>query len=133
MRRSLQIMMPLLVAVALLTGICSAANTAARLYVTNSLGDDITVIDLNTFRVVQDIRVGEQVHGLCAQADGRRLFTTIESEHNLKTIDTSTGRVVDTIPVTGRPNQCAATPDGRFVGVPIRDGNSFDIVDPSGA
>lgn len=113
-------------------GIWQAASPTkgmTRLYVTNSLGDDITVIDLGTFSVVGDIKVGERVHGVCAQADGRRLFTTIESEHNLKVIDTVTNRVVETILLTGRPNQCAATPDGRFVGVPIRSGNSVDIVD----
>ena len=100
-----------------------------RLYVTNSLGDNITVIDLRTFKVVEDIKVGEHVHGLCAPADGRRLFTTIESENKLKVIDTATGGVVDAISLSGRPNQCAATPDGRFVGVPIRDRDSVDIVD----
>jgi len=107
----------------------SAANTSGRLYVTNSLGDDITVIDLNTFRPVQDIKVGAEVHGICAPADGRRFFTTIESEHNLKIVDTGTGKILSVIPLTGLPNQCAATPDGRYVGVPIRDGNSVDIVD----
>jgi len=100
-----------------------------KLYVSNSLGDDISVIDLGTLQVTGDIRVGEQVHGVCAPANGRQLFTTIESEKNLKVIDTATNKVTDVIPLTGRPNQCAATPDGRFVGVPIRDGNSVDIVD----
>lgn len=112
-----------------LTAVASAQSGSMRLYVTNSLGDDITVIDLETLRVVGDIKVGDQVHGVCAQADGRRLFTTIESEDNLKVIDTATDAVIDTIPLTGKPNQCAATPDGRFVGVPIRDRNSVDIVD----
>jgi YVTN family beta-propeller protein len=100
-----------------------------KLYVTNSLGDDITVIDLATFKAIGDIRVGEHVHAACAPADGRQLFTTIESENNLKVIDTATSKVTETIPLTGRPNQCASTPDGHFVGVPIRDGNSVDIVD----
>jgi len=99
------------------------------LYVDNSLGNDITVIDLGTLTVVNTIKVGDQPHALCAPADGRRLFTTIESENNLKTIDTATGKILDTIPVTGKPNECAATPDGRYVGVPIRDGDSLDIVD----
>ncbi len=107
----------------------SSANEMTKLYVTNSLGDDITVIDLTTFKVVDDIRVGEHVHGVCAQADGRKLFTTIESENNLKVIDTATDAVVDTISLTGKPNQCAATPDGRFVGVPIRNRDRVDIVD----
>jgi YVTN family beta-propeller protein len=61
--------------------------------------------------------------------DGRRLFVTIESERNLKVINTATDQVSDIIPLTRRPNQCASTPDGRFVAVPIRDGNSVDIVD----
>jgi YVTN family beta-propeller protein len=107
----------------------SSTDRTTRLYVTNSLGDNITVIDLKTFKVVRDIKVGEQVHGLCAPADGRRLFTTIEAEDKLKVIDTATGSVVDAISLTGRPNQCASTPDGRFVGVPIRDRDSVDIVD----
>lgn len=107
----------------------SAANGTAKLYVTNSLGNDITVIDLGTFQAIGNIKVGEQVHGVCAPASGRELFTTIESESNLKVIDTATNQITATIPLTGKPNQCAATPDGRFVGVPIRDGNSVDIVD----
>ena len=111
---------------------CAAASKtkgSMKLYVSNSLGDDITVIDLGTLQVTGDIRVGEQVHGVCAPGNRRQLFTTIESEKNLKVIDTATNKVTDTIPLTGTPNQCAATPDGRFVGVPIRDSNSVDLVD----
>jgi YVTN family beta-propeller protein len=107
----------------------AAPRGAVKIYVTNSQGDDITVIDLATRQVTADIRVGKQVHGVCAPADGRRVFTTIESQNNLKVIDTATDRVVATIALTGRPNQCASTPDGRYVGVPIRSGNSVDIVD----
>jgi YVTN family beta-propeller protein len=111
---------------------CSASPAAAgtvKLYVTNSLSDDITVIDLGTLQVVGDIKVGDHVHGVCAPADGRELFTTIESEKNLKVIDTATDQITETIPLTGMPNQCGATPDGRFAAVPIRDSNSVDIVD----
>ena len=60
---------------------------------------------------------------------GRRLFTTIESERNLKVIDTETGKILSVIFLTGRPNQCASTPDGHYIGIPIRDGNSVDVVD----
>lgn len=100
-----------------------------RLYVTNSLADDITVIDLTTMKPVQTFKVGERVHGVCSSSDTRTIFVTIESEHNLKTIDARTGRVLGAIPLSGRPNECAATPDGHYVGVPIRDGDSVDIVD----
>lgn len=104
-------------------------NRRMKLYVTNSLGDNITVIDLGTLKVVGDIQAGQHVHGAAVQADGGRLFTTIESEQTLKVIDTATDRIVETIKLSEKPNQCAVTPDGRFVGVPIRGGDSVDIVD----
>ncbi len=108
----------------------TAADAASmRLYVTNSLGDDVTVIDLATMKPVQTFKVGAQVHGICAGSDTRSFFVTIESENNLKIVDARTGRILATIPLSGRPNQCAATPDGHYVAVPIRDGNSVDIVD----
>jgi YVTN family beta-propeller protein len=100
-----------------------------RLYVTNSRGDDISVIDLDSMKVTSTIKVGERVHGVAVQADGRRLFATVESDHTLRIVDTSTEKVIGTIKLTGRPNQCAVTPDGKYVVVPIRDGASVDIVD----
>lgn len=113
-----------------MTGVGSAATSGStRIYVTNSLGNDITVIDVASRKVIGDIEVGRAVHGICAPADGRRLFTTVESEKNLKIIDTATHAIVDAITLTGRPNQCACTPDGHYVAVPIRDSNSVDIVD----
>src|SRR5215472_4205527 len=117
----------LLLAISTTGGLASSGSV--RVYVTNSLGDDITVIDLASRKVIDDIHVGKGVHGICAPADGRRIFTTIESERNLKIIDTATDKIVNTVSLTGRPNQCSTTPDGHYVGVPVRDRNSIDIVD----
>lgn len=100
-----------------------------RLYVDDSGGNDIAVVDLATHKKIDDITVGEQPHGLAVQADGRRLFTTVESDNTLRIIDTAKDQVVATVVLTGRPNQCAVTPDGKYVVVPIRDANSADIVD----
>ncbi len=114
----------------LIWGAVSAAGAASmRLYVTNSLGDDVSVIDLATMKRVQTFKVGKQVHGICASSNARTFFVTIESENNLKIVDSRTGSILSTIPLTGRPNECGATPDGRYVAVPIRDGDSVDIVD----
>src|SRR5579864_1833439 len=106
-----------------------ASDLNVRLYVDNSEGDDVSVIDLKTLNTVDDIRLGDKVHGLAIQADGRRLFATVESDNTLRVVDTATNKVTATITLTGRPNQCAVTPDGRYVAVPIRDKNAVDIVD----
>jgi YVTN family beta-propeller protein len=105
------------------------ARGTVKLYVTNSTGDDIHVIDLGTFKVSGRIPTAAHPHGAAASADGRRFFTTIESDHTLLVLDTATDKVLKKVKLSGLPNQCAATPDGKFVGVPIRGGDSLDIVD----
>jgi len=105
------------------------AKRMAKLYVTNSTGDDIHVIDLATLKVTGRIKTAPHPHGAAVSADGRRFFTSIESDHTLLVLDTATDKVLQTIKLTGLPNQCAATPDGKYVGVPIRGGDSLDIVD----
>jgi YVTN family beta-propeller protein len=107
----------------------AASAQSVRLYVDNSEGDDVSVIDLKTLNTVDDIRLADKVHGLAIQADGRRLFATIESDNTLRVVDTATNKMIATIKLTGRPNQCAVTPDGHYVAVPIRDKNAVDIVD----
>jgi YVTN family beta-propeller protein len=112
--------------------VLSAGSSAAQtftLYVGNSRGDDIDVIDMASLKVTGVIKAAERVHGVCVQADGKRLFATVESDHTLRIIDTATQQTIGTVKVPGRPNQCAATPDGKYVAVPIRDGDSVDIVD----
>ncbi len=100
-----------------------------RLYVGNSRGDNITVIYMASLKVTGEIKAGEHVHGVCVQADGKRLFATVEADHTLRIIDTATQRTIGTVKLAGRPNQCAVTPDGKYVAIPIRDGDQVEIVD----
>lgn len=102
---------------------------SSRLYVGNSIADNISVIDLDSLKVIGDIHVGPRVHGMAVQADGSRLFTTSEGDNTLRIFDTLTDKLISEIKLTGRPNQCAVTPDGKYVAVPIRDADSVDIVD----
>ena len=113
-----------------LAGLLQQASAATRsmLYVANSQGDDISIIDLSTQKVVKTLKVGPIVHGVCAQADGRRAFATIESENSLKVIDTRTNTVTDSIALGGRPNECAATNDGRYVVVPLLAPANLSVV-----
>jgi YVTN family beta-propeller protein len=106
------------------------AATRSILYVANSQGDDITIIDLATQKVIFTLKVGPIVHGVCAQADGRKAFATVESNNTLKVIDTRKNTVIDSIDLPGRPNECAATNDGRYVVVPLlAPANSSVVVD----
>jgi YVTN family beta-propeller protein len=112
----------------LVIGARTTETQSLRLYVGNSRGDDVSVLDLDSFKVVGDFKLGERVHGVAVQPDGKRLFATVESDHTLRIVDTATGQI-QTVKVSGRPNQCAVTPDGKYVVVPVRDGDQVDIVD----
>jgi len=118
----------LICAVSLLLGVAAMASQNL-LYVGNSRGDDISIIDLSSFKVVGNIKLGDRVHGVAVQPDGKRLFATVESDHTLRIIDTETRQIIGTVKVSGRPNQIAVTPDGKYVVVPIRDRDRVDIVD----
>jgi len=102
---------------------------SSRLYVGNSVADSISVIDLNSLKVINNIKVGPHVHGMAVQGDSTRLFSTSEGDNTLRIFDTSTDKLISEIKLTGRPNQCAVTPDGKYAAIPIRDTDSVDIVD----
>jgi YVTN family beta-propeller protein len=108
---------------------CLSASEDLLLYVGNSRGDDVSVVNLASLKVIGDITVGNHVHCVALTPDGRRLFTTSEVDHTLITSDTETHKIIGTVKLPGKPNHCAVTPDGRYVTVPIRDGDSVAIVD----
>jgi len=107
----------------------ASAQEHLWLYVGSARGDDANIIDMNTFKVVGDIKAGERVHGVCTDPEGKRLFLTVESDHTLRIVDTATQAQIGVVKVSGKPNECAVTPNGKYVAVPIRDGDLVDIVD----
>jgi YVTN family beta-propeller protein len=103
-----------------------------KLYVTNSAGNDIHVVDGATLQVMKRIEVGPEPHGICASADGTKVFFTIENvrgkEGELVWFDPLTDTVTRRLPVGPHPNQLACTPDGKVCYVPCEDGH-FWVID----
>ena len=124
-----------LVAVALLVVLAPAADPprrpAQKLYVANSLGNDVHVIDTATNEVIRRVEVGPQPHGLVATAKGDRLFLTIENtagdDGELVWFDTATDTVTRRMKIGPRPNQPACTPDGTIIYVPCDDASWWVI------
>ena len=101
-----------------------------KLYVTNSLGDDVTVIDVATNKPIGRIEVGPHPHGIAVPAAQDVIYVTIEGSKpgELVAIDPFTDKVVKRMPVGPAPNQLAVTPDGKFAYVPVDDGH-WEVVD----
>ncbi len=99
------------------------------LYVTNSAGDDVTVVDAETHRVIGSIETGTTPHGLVGSPDGRRIYITGETDDDVVAVDTTTSQVLWKTPVGEQPNEPALTADGRHLYVPIRMSDVADVVD----
>src|ERR1700674_2004222 len=76
---------------------CFSASEDLLLYVGNSMGDDVSVVDLASLKVIGDITVGKHVHCVALTEDGRRLFTTSELDHTLIISDTGTHKIIGTV------------------------------------
>src|SRR5262249_20932908 len=67
-----------------------------KLYVTNSGGDDVHVIDVATNKVIGRIEVGPHPHGLTSPAAQDVIYVTIEGKRpgELVCIDTTTDKIL---------------------------------------
>jgi YVTN family beta-propeller protein len=107
-----------------------ASGSAVRIYVTNSAGNTVDVIDPAVNQVVQVIRGIELAHGVGFSADGSRVYVSNESESTLDVIDRESTRILRRVPLSGRPNNLAVAKDGRHIFVGIRtDLGSVDVIE----
>lgn len=107
-----------------------APRSIARIYVTNSAGDTIDVIDPSTNQVLQAIHGIELPHGIAFSPDGTRLYVSNESESVLDVVDRKSGEILKKVPLSARPNNLAITKDGRRVLVGIRaEPGVVDVID----
>lgn len=98
-------------------------------FVANSAGDNITIIDAATNRVTGEIKVSPAPHGIVASPDKTRFYVSSEADDVLDIVDRRSGTVLRRVPIGRRPNNVAITPDGRRVYICIRERSWVDIVD----
>jgi len=127
--RSLGFRLPHLLLVLTLTPLPLYANTV-RIYVTNSAGDSIDVIDPVTNKVVQVINGVEAAHGIAFAPDGSKVYVSDEADSTLDVFDRKHGKLIRKIALSDRPNNIAVSKDGSRVVVGIaRGAGALDIID----
>src|ERR1043166_2108397 len=108
----------------------TAAAQTSRVYVTNSAGDNIHVIDPATNKVVQVIDGIEAAHGIDFSPDGTRVYVSNESDSTLEVFAAKSGRLASKVKLSGHPNNIATTKDGGRVVVGIADDpGALDVID----
>jgi YVTN family beta-propeller protein len=115
--------------VGLLLALPLAASTV-RIIQTNSAGDDVSIIDPGTNKVVGTITGIEVNHGAAAAPDGSRYYISNEGRSTLDVADAKTYKVIRSIPLTGHPNNIAISKDGKrvYVSIAVAPG-AVDVID----
>src|SRR5207237_10463234 len=89
------------------------------IYVTNSAGDSIHVVDPATNKVVQEIKGIEAAHGIAPAPDGTRVYVSNEADSTLDVFDRSTGALIKKVPLSNHPNNIAVSKNGDRILVAI--------------
>ncbi|MGH8246238.1 MAG: cytochrome D1 domain-containing protein, partial [Gammaproteobacteria bacterium] len=117
-----------LLVLSLLLAAPAAAGTL-RIYVANSAGNNVTIIDPAAMKAVGEIIVSPSPHGIVPSPDKSRFYVSSEADHVLDIVDRKSGKVIRRVPIGRRPNNVAITADGRRVYICIREESWVDIVD----
>ena len=108
----------------------SARAELVRIYVTNSAGDSVHVIDPATNKVVQVFKGSEAMHGIGFAPDGSRVYVSNEHDRTLDVFNREDGMLIKQVKLSDRPNNIAVAKDGRIVVGIARGHGALDIVDP---
>jgi YVTN family beta-propeller protein len=113
----------------ILLALPSLASTA-RIYITNSAGDSIDVIDSSTNKVVQVIKGIEVPHGVNFSPDGKLVYISNETARELDIVDQKSAAIVNRIALSGHPNNIAVMKNGLVLVSIASAPGALDIVDP---
>ena len=105
------------------------AKDPAYLYVPDSTGSTVTVIDQRTRRIVRVLHAGYLSQHVVAAYDLRHLVITSSAADELVGIDPRTGRTTRTTPVP-RPYNLYFTPDGKAAVVMVEQHDVVRFSDP---
>lgn len=117
-------------ALALTVAPLPAFAATVRIYVTNSAGDAIDVIDPSTHKVVQQIKDIVGAHGIAFSPDATRVYVSNEETSTLDVFDRKTGKLIKKVQLSDHPNNISVTKNGDRIVVAIARGKGgLDIID----
>lgn len=116
---------------ALLLGLAPlpASAVTSLIYITNSAGDKVDVINPTTNKVVQQFPM-LGAHGVNFSPDGTKVYISNEHDSSLDVFEQKTGKLLKQIKLSNRPNNIGVAKDGRIVVAIARGQGALDIVDP---
>jgi PQQ-dependent catabolism-associated beta-propeller protein len=98
-------------------------------YVSNEKGNTISVIDTNTWKVVETIKVGQRPRGITFTKDQKYVLVAVGDDDTIQMIDAISNKVVDELPSGPDPELFIDDPTGKILYVANENDNTVTIID----
>jgi YVTN family beta-propeller protein len=109
----------------------AASPDARRAYVTSLRDGLVTVIDLSTGKIIQDVTTGKGAEGVDVSPDGREVWVANRGADTITVIDAHRLKVAATIHAGEFPIRVKLTPDGRRAIVSFTGSGDVGVFDAS--
>src|SRR5579872_4960278 len=103
-------------------------NFPRRIYVPNTESNTVSVIDPDTYKVIDTFRVGRLPQHVTPSYDLKTLWVLNDRGNSLTRIDPASGKAIGKIPVTD-PYNMYYTPDGKFAIVVAEQRERLNFLD----
>lgn len=103
----------------------------SQLWVTSAFGDNVTIVDVATFKPISQILNIRQARGLAFSPDVRRAYVASGADFALYVIDTKTWSTVAKILIGNDPRSVKVSPSGRHVFVTNFGADTISQIDTS--
>src|SRR5580700_8501151 len=114
-------------ALALALASVPASAATVRIYVTNSAGDSIHVIDPVSNKVVQEIKDIVGAHGIAFSPDAARVYVSNEETSTLDVFDRKSGKLIKKVALSDHPNNISVTKNRGRGGLDIVDAATLTL------
>lgn len=122
--------------------------TGPRVYATNEVSGDLTIIDIGTAQTIANVHLGKRPRGIHASADGKQLYIALSgtpiagpgvdestlpppdhSADGIAIFDLATRKIVRTIPGGSDPENFDVSKDGKKLFISNEDISAVSIID----
>ena len=100
-----------------------------KLYVTNFMGDKISVVDVASQKTEAEIGGFHRIRAISVAADGKTLYAANSGADNIAVVDLLQQKIVSTVAVGKDPYGAALSPDGRQIYTGNLADNTVSVID----
>ena len=127
----LQIIKPnfIIIFISVLILLTSANVKADRVVISNEASDDITIIDLNTYEILNTIEGGNRPRDMHYISGTNSLLVAASEDDTINVIDMKTLKIIGNLETGDDPEIFDISPDGKVAVVSNEDDNEATVID----